>query len=112
MNQAARKTSFATPYRIINGPYRFLKHPLYIGNFFLVIGVTIMFNPPLIYALVITVLFFVMYGSIIVSEHLYLQRLPERTVGFKNKNCTGEISTIIILVVILMIHVFVPKNIL
>jgi protein-S-isoprenylcysteine O-methyltransferase Ste14 len=107
---SARNTSFETPYRITDGPYKILYHPLYIGNFLLVIGVTILYNPPLVYAVIIGVLFIMMYGLIIASEHMYVKRLPQRTTGFSVRNCAGEISTIVILTVIFMIHIFIPKN--
>ena len=109
---SARTASFDTRYRITDGPYRFLKHPLYAGNLLLVTGVTILFNPPLFFALSVTVLYIVIYGMIIMSEHLYIMNLPEKKADFQFKNCAGEISTSIVVVVILLIHIFVPKNLL
>lgn len=109
---SARDTSFSTHFRITTGPYKFLKHPLYFGNFFLVIGVTTLFNPPLLYMMILIFLFIVMYGTIIVSEQTYIKQLSETRVGFQCKNCSVEISTIIVLTVIVLIHVIVPKNIL
>lgn len=109
---SARDKSFATQVRIKNGPYRFFKHPLYLGNFFLVSGVTILFNPPVVYALIIIVMFIIIYGIIILSEQAYISQLSESKVTFHIKNCTGELSTIVVLLIIILINVFVPKNIL
>jgi protein-S-isoprenylcysteine O-methyltransferase Ste14 len=108
----ARKTSFGTSFRINSGPYKYLRHPLYIGNFLLVAGVTILFNPFLWYALIIIILFIVIYGIITVSEEVYIKQLQEKKVVFQYKNCAGEISTIVVLAMVVLIHVFVPKNLL
>jgi len=109
---AARETSFTTPCRITNGPYKYLKHPLYLGNFLLVAGVLVLFNSPEIYALIIMVLFIVMYGIIILSEDDYVKQLPVKKVEFQINNCNGEISTMVILIVIVLISLLVPKSIL
>jgi protein-S-isoprenylcysteine O-methyltransferase Ste14 len=109
---SARAMTFRTRYRITNGPYRFLKHPLYVGNFLQVVGTLFLLNPPLLYALLVLVLFIVMYGMIVISEHRYLSTLSERTAVYQLKNCRGEISTIIIVAVIVVIHLCVPKYIL
>jgi protein-S-isoprenylcysteine O-methyltransferase Ste14 len=107
---SARGTSFATRFRITTGPYKFLRHPLYLGNFFLVIGVATLFNPPLIYGLMIMALFIVMYGVIMLSENMYIEQLSEKKVKFNLRNCKGEISTLLVLLVILLMHLVVPKN--
>ncbi|MBN2620663.1 hypothetical protein JXB22_06170 [candidate division WOR-3 bacterium] len=109
---SARKTPFGTSFLINSGPYKYLRHPLYIGNSLLVAGVTILFNPPSWYVLIIIILFTAIYGLVIVSEQAYIRQLLEKKVGFKFKNCFGEISTMIVLVVIILIHMLVPKNLL
>lgn len=108
---SGRAMTFRTRYRITNGPYRLLKHPLYIGNFLLVLGTLMLFNPPMLYALFVLVVFMVMYGMIIMSEQRYLRTLSKSPAVYQLKNCTGEVSTIIIVAVIFVIHLCVPKYI-
>ena len=112
IGQRARATGFFTGHRIINGPYKYLKHPLYIGNFFLVLGIVLLFNPVLWFAVLILILFFFIYTLIIISESDYLKDLPETKAHFKFANCRGEISTVVIVIFILLILYLVPKSIL
>lgn len=108
----ARAIEFSTGCRIINAPYKYLKHPLYIGNFFLVLGVVLLYNPPIWFAGLIIIFFFIEYTLIILSELHYLKNLPEKKVKFKLANCQGEISTIVVVAFIILTHYTVPKNIL
>jgi protein-S-isoprenylcysteine O-methyltransferase Ste14 len=108
----ARTTNFSTGCRIINAPYKYLKHPLYIGNFFLVLGVVLLFNPVIWFGVLVMVLFLLVYMLIIMSESHYLKDLPETKAHFRLVNCKGEISTITVVIVVLLIHYLVVKNIL
>jgi protein-S-isoprenylcysteine O-methyltransferase Ste14 len=102
---AARGNTFSGQHIIINGPYRFMKHPLYCGNFFLVLGVIVLFNPPIIFAVLLLILFIIEYTLIIVSEQHYGESLPQKKVQFHVTNLCGELSTIGVLVVIYCISV-------
>ncbi len=102
----SRANRFSTGYIITNGPYRYLKHPLYIGNMFLVVGVILLFNPPFWYTLLLIVIFAGEYSIIIYSELNYLKNLPKKRVKFHFTNAKGEISTIIIVITITFVHYF------
>jgi len=102
----ARANRFATGYVITSGPYRYLKHPLYIGNLFLVLGVILLFNPPLWYAFSLLLIFTVEYFIIVYSELSYLKALPKKVVNFDLANARGEANTIIIVIVIALIRHF------
>lgn len=101
---AARKREFHAEHRIISGPYRVLKHPLYIGNFFLVLGVIILFNPPQYLGLAYLGFFILVYTLISLSEKRYLTRKPECRVQFKLNNLRAELSTLIVLGVIYSVY--------
>ncbi|MCX6842280.1 MAG: hypothetical protein NTX53_08380 [candidate division WOR-3 bacterium] len=60
--------------RIASGPYRLLRHPLYIGNFLLVAGMVIALRPPLLLMAVVLVGFCVEYAVIVVEEERDLSR--------------------------------------
>jgi hypothetical protein len=54
--------------RIVGGPYRFLRHPLYIGNFMLVAGMLVVLQSALWLAFVVLAGFVVEYGLIVAAE--------------------------------------------
>lgn len=112
IGKKARATNFSTGCRIINAPYKYLKHPLYVGNFFLVLGVVLLFNPAIWFGVLVMIVFLLVYTLIIMSESHYLKDLPKEKARFKSVNCKGEISTIIVVIVVLLIHYLVVKNIL
>ncbi len=111
IGKKARATTFSTGCRIINAPYKYLKHPLYVGNFFLVLGVVLLFNPTIWFAVLIMVLFLLVYTLIIMSESNYLKDLPKTKAHFQLVNCKGEISTIIIVLVIVLMYVLITISI-
>ena len=100
---AARKHEFHAEHQIVNGPYRFLRHPLYAGNFFLVLGVLILYNPPRWFGLLYVFLFIVMYTLITLSERQYLEKKIKQKGQYKLGNLRGELSTLIVLGVIYLI---------
>jgi len=100
----SRQNKFAGHYIIQNGPYRFLKHPLYIGNFSLVVGVIFLFNPPIWLVISLIALFVVEYSIIILSEQKYLKNLLHKEAKFKLINLRGEISTVVVLIIIYLIY--------
>jgi hypothetical protein len=58
--------------RIASGPYRILRHPLYIGNFVLVVGMVVALRPALWLCAVVVVGFVVEYAFIVAAEERYL----------------------------------------
>jgi uncharacterized membrane protein len=70
--------------RIVSGPYRLLRHPLYVGNFLLVAGMLVALRPALWLGTVVMAGFVVEYAVIMVEEERYLsarrtQRLEARS---------------------------------
>ena len=97
VGREARGRDFRAEYVVNNGPYRLLKHPLYVGNFFLVSGILILYNPPRRMGLLYVGLFFVIYGSIALCERDYLKGKPTRDTCYKISNLRGEFSTWLVL---------------
>jgi hypothetical protein len=60
--------------RIVSGPYRLLRHPLYIGNFLLVLGMMLALRPAVWLAVVVLVGFIAEYMLIVAAEE---ERLAE-----------------------------------
>jgi protein-S-isoprenylcysteine O-methyltransferase Ste14 len=100
----ARKHEFLADHIIKNGPYRLLKHPLYIGNFFLVSGVLIMYNPPRWLSALYIGLFLIIYATILFSELHYLKGKPKREERCRLTNLSGEVSTWIVLAVVYFVY--------
>ena len=96
----ARKREFYAEHRIRSSPYRMLKHPLYVGNFFLVLGVIALYNPSQWLGLFYILLFVVMYSLITISEKQYLKEKPEIEASYRFSNLKGEASTLVVLAVI------------
>ncbi len=105
IGEKSRENKFTTQYAIINGPYHYLKHPLYLGNFFLVLGVILLFCPPIWLGILIIILFVFVYLLIINSELNYLKDLPKKEMKFKLANAKGEISTILVMIFIFLIYI-------
>jgi protein-S-isoprenylcysteine O-methyltransferase Ste14 len=99
IGQEARKDIHVIQFVIVNGPYRCFKHPLYLGNFFIVLGVIFFFNPPMWLAILLMCLFTLEYSIIAFNELNYLRDLPKRRVKFKFSSARGEISTVLILII-------------
>jgi protein-S-isoprenylcysteine O-methyltransferase Ste14 len=102
----ARGNAFRTAHRITNGPYRILKHPLYAGNFFLVLGVIMMYNPPYWLGITYIALFLLMYSVISLSEMSALRGKPEIEAAYRVGNLKGEVSTLIVMVIIYSLWFF------
>jgi len=100
-----RTRYFLTDYRIISGPYRICRHPLYIGNFLLVLGVVLLFKPPPWYALVVFSSFVGIYSLIAYSESSYLRDRPLRRATFRSANLAGEVSTMVVVLMILALYI-------
>jgi len=81
--------------RIVAGPYRTLRHPLYIGNFFLVCGMLVALRPGLWLAVVVMAGFAVEYGVIVAAEERDLASGRSQRLGARSENaevCTGGSS--------------------
>lgn len=109
IGKTARAASFETKYRIANGPFKYLKHPLYMGNFLLVIGVVLLFNPPLPYAIFLIMFFVIEYSIIIVGEMHHLRTTARKDRRFSIRNAACEGSTLLVIIVIILIHLFVDR---
>ncbi|MGQ9708264.1 MAG: methyltransferase family protein [bacterium] len=57
---------------IKNGPYRLLRHPLYLGNLALVGGMNLAFRPPIKISVFFILGFILMYGLIARAENNFL----------------------------------------
>lgn len=57
----------------INGPYAFIKHPLYVGNYLIALGLLIIFNAPVAYLIVLPSLA-LLYWRIATEEEIELAR--------------------------------------
>lgn len=104
IGKKARAAKFSTDCRITNGPYKYLEHPLYLGNFFLVLGIIMLFNPVIWFAIIVLIFFLSIYTIIILGEMDYLRGRPEIKEKFAFANCKGEVSTIGIVILILIIY--------
>jgi protein-S-isoprenylcysteine O-methyltransferase Ste14 len=102
----ARKVDFRADHRISNGPYRIVKHPLYIGNFLLVLGALILYNPPKWLASLYVIAFVIMYSLIAISERQFLRKKPEVRALYKLSNLKGEISTLTVVAAVYAIWLF------
>ncbi|MEO0185144.1 MAG: methyltransferase [candidate division WOR-3 bacterium] len=103
IGEKSRGKEIKAEYRIINGPYRISRHPLYVGNFFLVLGTILLYNPALWFGLLLIVCFVLEYSVIVFAEEQHLKNFPAKQVKFHCSNLKGEISTIIVLIVIYLI---------
>lgn len=98
LGPAGRTREFQGEYVIKSGPYRLLRHPLYVGNFLIVLGVLILFNPPFWLSAVYLALFIVIYTVIIGGETRYMNGRPVREPGYVLSNVSGEFSTWVVMV--------------
>lgn len=104
IGNAARGRDFRSQFRITNGPYKLLRHPLYIGNFLLVAGTIFLFNPLPWLAAVLIGIFLIEYGLFIVAEEKYIKNLPHQEEKFALHRLRHELSTLVVMVVIWMVY--------
>jgi len=74
LSKEGRSNEIMAKSLITQGPYRFTRNPLYIGNFFLTAGVLIGFHSPFYLIILILGLFLVEYSIIIKSEQDFLNK--------------------------------------
>ena len=106
LGPAGRTREFQGEYVIMSGPYRLLRHPLYVGNFLLVLGVLILYNPPFWLSALYLALFIVIYTVIIGGETRYMKGRPAREPGYDLSNVRGEFSTWLVMAVIYGVYFF------
>jgi len=103
----ARSRNIEGKFKIANGPYRILKHPLYCGNFFLVIGTILLYKPPIWLGIALVIIFLLEYSIIIYTEEKILKNSPIQKIKFSIKNLKNEFSTLIVLLTIYLIYLFI-----
>lgn len=72
LGKEARVNAIGGSERIVDGPYHFLRHPLYLGNALLVLGVLLALLPPLWLSAMVFMLFCTEYVLIVLAEEEYL----------------------------------------
>jgi hypothetical protein len=77
--------------RIVSGPYRLLRHPLYVGNFLLVTGMLVALRPGVVVSVAVLVLFVVEYSLIVVAEEAMLSGL-RRNAECKMQTAKGKMA--------------------
>ncbi len=105
IGQTARSREFRSQFRIVSGPYKFLRHPLYIGNFFLVIGTILLFHPRNWLAAIILLSFLIEYGLFVYAEEKYLKGLPGQPEKFALRRLSHEFSTWIVVGMVYVVYV-------
>ncbi len=68
IGRESRKPEISARRLVVSGPYRYFRHPLYLGNFALVAGVVVGFHPPVWSALVVLFGYLLIYGLISRAE--------------------------------------------
>ncbi len=108
----SRTKEIYAPMLITSGPYRYIKHPLYLGNFFLVMGVLLALSATFIISVIVLFLFLIEYLLFIHAEEKYLKVKFSKenqtqncarfnsAQGFNWQNVLMEINTITIIIVI------------
>jgi protein-S-isoprenylcysteine O-methyltransferase Ste14 len=100
----ARSQEFRSQYRIASGPYKILRHPLYIGNFFLVAGTVCLFNPRGWLAAGLIGMFLAEYGLFIYCEEKYLKGLSEHKEKFAGRRLKNELSTWVVVAAVWAVY--------
>lgn len=105
IGKIARVGEYRSRFRITGGPYRLLRHPLYIGNLLLVCGTVLLFNPPLWPAVIIIALFLIEYGFFVYAEERFLKDLPKQPEKFALLRLKHEFSTWIVVGVVYVVYI-------
>jgi hypothetical protein len=88
-----RAREIGASHRIVSGPYRTLRHPLYIGNSLLVCGMLVALRPALWLGVMVLVGFFVEYMLIIGAEEKELaDRRGQKSEGRRQSEEGGEVK--------------------
>jgi len=90
--RGVRREDGGTPRRrIVAGPYRILRHPLYIGNFMLVAGMLLALRPAVWMGAVVLAGFLVEYSLIVGAEERYLADRIVQNPEVRNQNAEFQI---------------------
>lgn len=89
----SRASGFVCYKRVVSGPYRYFRHPLYLGNLLLVIGMLFALTPPFWYKLAVLVGFILAYGAFALTEQRLLSDIPGSQPGFDRTAALTEWST-------------------
>lgn len=90
---AARAAEVKVQRRVTCGPYRLLRHPIYVGNLLLVLGILVALSPALVVAIAVVVMFLLEYGLIVVSEEKVLATAVPAPARFRLANALHEWRT-------------------
>ncbi len=95
IGKIGRAPSISADYLVVNGPYRFFRHPLYLGNFALVAGVLVALKPSLIIAFGVLIGYIIIYRLIAQAETEHLDQVqPEpKETGFNIIEALSEWRT-------------------
>jgi protein-S-isoprenylcysteine O-methyltransferase Ste14 len=89
----ARAGEIGASARVRSGPYRLLRHPIYLGNLLLVSGSLWSLVPPLWLAGVVLAGFIVEYGLIVVAEERHIARVEAARPRFSAARALPEWRT-------------------
>ncbi|MGB9742878.1 MAG: methyltransferase family protein [candidate division WOR-3 bacterium] len=91
----SRQSSISASRIVSDGPYRYFRHPLYLGNFALVAGLVVALQPPALLGLGVLAGFLLIYSLIARAETDFLNRSVLKPVcaGFKLKYALIEWQT-------------------
>jgi hypothetical protein len=80
--------------RIVSGPYRLLRHPLYVGNMLLVLGMLVAMRPALWLSVIVVVGFVAEYALIISVEERQLASVEfSRSQNSEGRSQKAEVQT-------------------
>ena len=95
IGRESRNPEISATRLVVSGPYRYFRHPLYLGNFALVAGVVVGFHPPVWSALVVLFGYLLIYGLIsrAEAEILALACPQTESPGFSLREALAEWQT-------------------
>lgn len=98
---------FQNKFLIINGIYRYFRHPIYLGNFFILIGFLQLLKMPLIFYLTIIIFFIIEYSLFIYyEEKIAFKENKDFKIIRKSpsfRNCLRELKTVFLILLALFL---------
>lgn len=104
VGKEARGNVVSASQRVTGGPYGLFRHPLYVGNLLLVLGIVQLYHPLTVIHLMIMLLFVVQYGLIILAEEDHLRDCPSTAGRFVIARTGGEVSTLAAVVTAIVLY--------
>ncbi len=95
-----RDREMITKIRYKGGVYKLLDHPLYLGNFLLVLGTLFLYNPPFLVFWIFVSIFILIYSLFAFEESRGLKKAPIVRTRFNLTNAMMEKNTLFIILVI------------